>query len=304
MRTLVLNTSASHFSSWRQRLLRGIVAAAMGTGACLGTAWAQTATSPASLGQPAVTALPANSPSTVTSSQQIKTQPLEIREVPNTGGGFSAKPAAAAAGDGKGGGSVPATIEADYKIGPNDLLEVEVFGVSELKRTVRVNSTGQISMPLIGMLQVAGLTPADAEALVAIQYSKNYLQDPQVSIFIKEFTSQRITVDGAVTKPGIYPLTGQITLLRAVAMAGGGGQLADLENVMLFRMLPDGKTLSEKHDVQKIREGQAADPLLQGDDIVVVNRNSTRVTLRDSLFRDILDTINPFSASYRNVAAP
>jgi len=201
-------------------------------------------------------------------------------------------------------GAVPSTVDSDYKITPNDLLEIEVFGVSELKRTVRVNTSGQIAMPLIGTVSVAGLTPADAEALIALQYaSKNFLQDPQVSIFVKEFTTQRITLDGALNKPGVYPLTGQITLLRALAMAGGGGQLADMENVMLFRMTPDGKSESQKYDVLKIRKGEAPDPMLQNDDVVVVNRNDARVTLRDSLFRDIIDTINPFSASYRNATA-
>ena len=196
----------------------------------------------------------------------------------------------------------PTSIAPDYKITPNDLLEVEVFGVSELKRTVRVNTTGQISMPLIGMIQVAGLTPADAEALIALQYGSKYLQDPQVSIFIKEFTTQRITLDGALVKPGIYPLTGQITLLRALALAGGGAQLADMEQVMLFRLTPEGQSLVEKHDVIKIRMGEAPDPVLQADDVVVVNRDGARATLRDSLFRDILDTLNPFSSTYRNAA--
>lgn len=196
----------------------------------------------------------------------------------------------------------PTSISPDYKITPNDLLEVEVFGVSELKRTVRVNTTGQISLPLIGMIQVAGLTPADAEALIALQYGSKYLQDPQVSIFIKEFTTQRITLDGALAKPGIYPLTGQITLLRALALAGGGAQLADMEQVMLFRLTPEGQSLVEKHDVLKIRKGEAPDPLLQADDVVVVNRDGTRATLRDSLFRDILDTLNPFASTYRNAA--
>lgn len=198
----------------------------------------------------------------------------------------------------------PSTIAPDYKITPNDLLEVEVFGVTELKRTVRVNSTGHVSLPLIGMVQVAGLTPADAEALIAVQYGSKYLQDPQISIFIKEFTTQRITLDGALVKPGIYPLTGQITLLRALALAGGGSQLADMEQVMLFRITPQGQSLLEKHDVLKIRLGEAPDPLLQGDDVVVVNRDSQRALLRDSLFRDILDTLNPFSATYRNATAP
>jgi polysaccharide export outer membrane protein len=199
---------------------------------------------------------------------------------------------------------LPSSVPVDYKIGPNDLLDIEVFGVSELKRQVRVNTTGHVSMPLIGLVQLAGLSPADAEAMLAVAYGEKYLQDPQVSIFVREFTTQRITLDGALTKPGIYPLVGQITLLRALAMAGGGSQMADLEKVMLFRVTPEGQRLTEMHDVMRIRKGEAPDPLLQSEDMVVVNRDSRRTALRDSLFRDILDTINPFSSSYRNVTAP
>ncbi len=196
---------------------------------------------------------------------------------------------------------VPSTIGDDYKIAPNDLLEIEVFGVSELKRTVRVNTSGYIAMPLIGQIQVAGYTASDAEALIALQYGAKYLQDPQISVFIKEFTTQRITLDGALVKPGIYPITGQITLLRALALAGGSGPLADLENVMLFRLTPEGQNLVEKYDVLQIRKGESKDPLLQGDDVVVVNRDSRRTALRDSLFRDIVDTLNPFSNSVSNI---
>lgn len=199
---------------------------------------------------------------------------------------------------------VPGSVPVDYKIGPNDLLDIEVFGVSELKRQVRVNTTGHVSMPLIGLVPLAGLSPADAEAMLAVAYGDKYLQDPQVSIFVREFTTQRITLDGALVKPGIYPLVGQITLLRALAMAGGGAQMADMEKVMLFRVTPEGQRLTETHDVMKIRTGEAPDPMLQSEDMVVVNRDSRRTALRDSLFRDILDTINPFSSSYRNVTAP
>jgi polysaccharide export outer membrane protein len=200
--------------------------------------------------------------------------------------------------DGLSANATPA--DPDYKLTPNDLIEVEVFGVSELKRTVRVNSTGHIALPLIGTLEVAGLSPADAEALIAIQYGAKYLKDPQVSVFVKEFTTKRITVDGAVVKPGIFPLTGPITLLRALALAGGGGAMADLENVMLFRLTPEGKPNNKKYNLDLIRKGEADDPLLQSDDVVVVNRDSNRVWLKDSLFRDVIDTLNPFSSTYRS----
>jgi polysaccharide biosynthesis/export protein len=197
---------------------------------------------------------------------------------------------------------VPSTTAAsaasltNYKITANDLLEVEVFGVDDLKRTVRVNMAGGITIPLVGMIQVGGLSATEAEALIAARYKDSYLQNPQVSVFIKEFTTQRITIDGAVNKPGIYPLSGQITLLRALALAGGGAQLANLEEVLLFRS--NGTANAQevlKYDVKKIRNGEMQDPPLRGDDLIVVNRNGAREIMKDSIFRDVLDFLNPFS---------
>jgi polysaccharide export outer membrane protein len=189
-------------------------------------------------------------------------------------------------------GALPLT---NYKITASDLLEVEVFGVEDLKRTVRVNTTGSVTLPLVGMVQVAGLTATEAELIIATRYGADFLQNPQVSVFIKEFTTQRVTIDGAVNKPGIYPLTGQITLLRALALAGGGGQLANMEEVMLFRATPLGPQEVLKFDVKKIRNGEMEDPMLKADDLVVVNRSGARELLKDSVFRDVLDFINPFS---------
>ena len=255
---------------------------------------------------PQATSLALNPVAPIALAQQSPTrQPAAALTQPATADHMQQEPQAGAAKAAA--GRVPALLTPlaeEYKITVNDLLEIEVFGVTELKRTVRVNTSGQVAMPLIGTLSVAGMTPADAEALIAVRYARNYLQDPQVSIFVKEFTTQRITLDGALVKPGMYPLSGQITLLRALALAGGGSQLADLEQVMLFRLTPEGQSLVEKHDVLKIRNGEAPDPMLQSDDVVVVNRNSQRAVLRDSLFRDIIDTLNPFASTYRNAVAP
>lgn len=186
-------------------------------------------------------------------------------------------------------------VGSDYRIGSNDLLEFDVFGVPDMKRTVRVNSTGLVSLPLIGAVPLAGLTAQQAEALLAKRYEEKYLQNPQVSLFIKEFTTQRVTIEGAVLKPGIYPVTGQITLLRALALAGGYAQYADQETIMLYRMGPSGKQVTQSFDLEKIRAGEVADPAVVSDDVIVVKRDSRRTTLRDSLFRDIIDTLNPFS---------
>ncbi|MGM9424843.1 polysaccharide biosynthesis/export family protein [Hydrogenophaga sp. MI9] len=191
-----------------------------------------------------------------------------------------------------------ASVGADYRISPNDLLEFNVFGIPDMKRDIRVNASGLVSLPLIGPVQIAGLTAQMAEQLIASKYSEKYLQDPQVSLFIKEFTTQRITIEGAVTKPGIYPVTGQLTLLRALALAGGGAQYADLNDIMLYRQFPDGKRASFKFDLEKVRAGEVEDPDVRADDVIVVKRDPRRAGLRDSLFRDIIDTLNPFSSRY------
>jgi len=188
-----------------------------------------------------------------------------------------------------------ASVGNDYRINPNDLLEFDVYGVPGMKRDVRVNASGLISLPLIGPVPVAGLTGQQAETLIAERYAEKYLQNPQVSLFIKEFTTQRITIEGAVLKPGIYPVNGQLSLLRALALAGGYAQYAELKEIMLYRYGPDGQRQVLTFDLEKVRAGETMDPEVMPDDVVVVKRNSSRTALRDSLFRDIIDTINPFS---------
>jgi polysaccharide export outer membrane protein len=187
----------------------------------------------------------------------------------------------------------------EYRVGPNDLIDVEVFDLDNLKRTVRVNAAGAISLPLIGAVTVAGLTSQEAEARIADRYREKYLQNPQVSVFIKEFTTERITVEGAVVKPGIFPLSGQITLLRALAMAGGFGPIADSSQVMLFRVNEQRQREVAVYDVAKIRSGKSDDPVIRGDDLIVVQQDSTRKLLKDSVFRDIIDSVNPFSVFSR-----
>ena len=191
------------------------------------------------------------------------------------------------------------SLARDYKVGPNDLLDVEVLDLENSKRTVRVNAAGAITLPLIGAVLVAGLTAQQIEAHLASKYSEKYLQNPQVSVFIKEFTTERITIDGAVIKPGIYPLTGQITLLRALALAGGFGPIAESSEVMLFRVNERGERQVATFDVDKIRSGKSDDPVIKGDDLIVVQRDANRRLLKDSLFRDILDSVNPFSIFVR-----
>lgn len=190
-----------------------------------------------------------------------------------------------------------AGLSADYRVSANDLIEFEVYGVPELKKTLRVNSSGAVTLPLVGNLMVGGLTGQQVERAIAAAYGDKYLQNPQVSVYIKEFTTRRVTIEGAVAKPGIYPVTGELTLLRAIALAGGGGSYANLTEIMLYRKLTDGSQPSQQtFNLEAIRDGKDIDPVVIADDVIVVKRSAARAALRDSLFRDIIDSINPFSA--------
>ena len=182
----------------------------------------------------------------------------------------------------------------DYRIGPEDLLEIQVFGVDQLTRTVRVNSHGLISLPLVGNLEVGGLTSQQAEALVVARLAESFLQNPQVSLFIREYTSQRVTIEGAVNKPGVYPLRGPTTLLQSLAVAGGQANLSDMTEVMLFRADSAGKRETLVYDVDRIRSGELDDPTVLNEDLIVVKRSKARVIFKDSILRDLIDTVNPF----------
>jgi polysaccharide export outer membrane protein len=155
-----------------------------------------------------------------------------------------------------------------YKIGPLDVVEVSVFKVPELSRTVQVADSGTINLPLVGELPAAGRTARDVERDLTKRLSRKYLQSPQVNVFIKEYNSQRVTIDGSVKKPGVYPVRGNATLLQIIATAEGFTDTAE-PNVVVFRDV-DGKRSAAKFDVNEIRDGKSKDPqILQGDLIVV-----------------------------------
>lgn len=176
----------------------------------------------------------------------------------------------------------------DYRIGPLDLLEVSVFQVEDLDRETRVNSSGYISLPLIGAIQAGGKTVQEVEREIAAKLSQSYLQNPQVSVFVKEFTSQRVTVEGAVHKPGIYPITGRTTLLQAVALSEGLDPLADPRTVVVFRTI-GGQRMAALFDMVQIRSGEAEDPQIYGDDVVVIEKSGAR-----SAIKGITDTLRGF----------
>lgn len=168
----------------------------------------------------------------------------------------------------------------DYRIAPLDVIDISVFGVQDLSRTVQVSSSGQISLPLIRVVQAGGRTAGELEHDIAAKLSATYLQSPQVSVFVKEYNSQRITVDGAVAKPGIFPINGQVSLMQAIALSQGLTTVADPSGVLIFRQVGNKRTAA-RFDLRDVRSGKIQDPMLLAGDIVMVDESSTRTTLRD-----------------------
>ena len=177
----------------------------------------------------------------------------------------------------------------EYKIGPSDLLELSVFGVQEMTRVVRVNAQGMISLPLLGTIRAGGLTANELEAVLAAKLSENLLQDPQVSVFIKEFVSQRVVVEGSVMKTGVYPLTGKTSLMQVLAIAGGLNSIADPTNVKIFREKQSGTREVHTFDLLAIRAGKAEDPLIKGNDTVVVEESASA-----AFMKGVTDTLRGF----------
>lgn len=164
----------------------------------------------------------------------------------------------------------------EYRIGAQDQLEINVFGIEELKRTVQVDSGGKILLPLVGQIQAGGRTPGELSGDLETALKSKYMKDPQVIVTVKEAQSQKVTVDGAVIQPGVYPLTGPTTLLQAVSLARGpDSKLANVKKVAIFRMV-GGKRHSEFFDLTAIRSGKAADPQVFGNDIVVVDTSGAK----------------------------
>jgi polysaccharide export outer membrane protein len=163
-----------------------------------------------------------------------------------------------------------------YRISAGDSLDINVSQLPELTKTVAVDPAGKILLPLIGDVQAAGRTPEELSGDIATALKKKYMKDPIVVVSMKEAQGEKVTVDGAVTKPGVYPLAGHMTLLQAVALASGPDpKLANPKRVAIFRTV-DGKRRSAFYDLTQIRTGRAEDPTVYGNDIIVVDESGAK----------------------------
>lgn len=165
-------------------------------------------------------------------------------------------------------------------IGEQDLLDIAVFKVPDLTRSLRVDGQGFITYPLVGKVRAKGLRPAQLEQQLAGLLEKTYMHDPQVTVLVKESTQNRVTVEGAVRLPGVFPVVGSMTILQALAKAGGLTEQADSRRATLLRKDTKGQISQQPIDIAAIRQGRLQDfTLLQDDRIVVQDAIYNRFTV-------------------------
>lgn len=163
----------------------------------------------------------------------------------------------------------------EYRIAPLDTLDIAVFQVEGLTRTVQVDAGGQIDFPLLGAVTAVGKTPRQLGDEIAAGLGRRYLQSPQVSIVWRPTISRKFTVEGSVAHPGVFDIPGSMTLLQAIATAQGVDGTANLRRLVIFRTV-NQQRVAAIADLSEIRTGKVPDPQIYPGDIIVVPRSGSR----------------------------
>ncbi len=156
----------------------------------------------------------------------------------------------------------------------------------DLSGDYEVDLTGQIALPLVGSISAVDLTTAELDQRLTAKLSEKYLQNPDISVGVKSSTRRNVTVDGAVAKVGTFPVNGPMTLLQAVAQAGGPTPDSNPRRVAIFRQI-SGQRQAAAFDLTSIRRGEAPDPPVFAGDIVIVDGSSVK-----ALQKRILDSMS------------
>ncbi len=165
-------------------------------------------------------------------------------------------------------------------IGPLDTIEVDVFGIPDLRREMQVDASGRIAMPLAGTVDARGKTAEELASAIEDALRVRYVRDPQVTVNIKSSVSQVVTIDGQVVEPGLYPVTNQMTLMRVVASAKGFSEFARQEDVVILRTVGNQR-MAGLYNVAAIRRGAYDDPPVYANDVIIVGDSPQRRMFRD-----------------------
>jgi polysaccharide export outer membrane protein len=178
-----------------------------------------------------------------------------------------------------------AAVEEDYRIAPLDVLHIGVFQAPELTGDYPVNTTGTITMPLLGTLKVVDMTGSQLNQKLEQMLGAKYLQHPDVNVAVKSSSTRVVTVDGSVRQGGQFPVTGPLTLIQVVALAHGTDENANPHRVAVFRTIK-GQRMAAAFDLQSIRRGEAEDPRIFAGDIVVVDGSKSK-----SVWQTVVQTL-------------
>jgi len=168
----------------------------------------------------------------------------------------------------------------DSLIGPLDTIAVDVFNVPELSREVQVDTGGSISLPLIGTLDARGKTSLELARAIEAALRANYVRNPEVTVNVKSSISQVVAVDGQVAEPGLYPVTNQMTLGRAIASAKGLSEFAKMDDVVILRTV-NGQRMAGLYNLTAIRRGLYPDPAIYPNDMILVGDSPARRLFKD-----------------------
>lgn len=162
-------------------------------------------------------------------------------------------------------------LPSDYVIGPEDVLGVLVWREQEMSGDVTVRSDGMITLPLVGDLPAAGLSPEELAGQIET-VSADYLTDPNVTVSVRQINSRKAFITGEVASPGAYSLSGPLTVTQLIAMAGGLMEWADQQKISIIRVEEDGRTEALTFNYKWIKEGRRLEQniLLKTGDTVVV----------------------------------
>jgi len=163
-----------------------------------------------------------------------------------------------------------ATTDNDYKIGPQDVIRIDVWKEPDISRTIPVRPDGKISLPLLNDVQASGFTALQLAASLRESLSK-YLNNPQVTVTVTEINSRRVYLTGEIARPGALPLLPNMTVLQALASGGGFTQFAKLKNIYVLRT-ENGKQVKHPFNYKEVVKGNLAEQniQLQPGDVIVV----------------------------------
>lgn len=190
----------------------------------------------------------------------------------------------------------PPPPSGEYRIAPYDSVAITVFQEPDLSTPssspLRVDSRGNINMPLVGQIAAAGKTTTELSAAIRAGLANRYLKNPEVTVSVSNSAPDMITVQGDVKEPGVFELKGKSTLLQAISLARGETQLASTKEVAVFRTI-NGQRMGALFNLDEIRRGAAPDPELASNDVIIVGHSRSKEAWQNFM------SVNPLTGVFR-----